>query len=130
MTLPFTLPDWLPVWAFLLLALPVLLYVLLFLLMPFSVFGVKARLEGLEAQVDALHEDVRNLSLRGTLMEVPARVEQDYDALPQFNRLKSARQAAAGPVAAPVPPAPVLPPGRSQTGRVATRPLRSEPRLD
>ena len=50
--LPFSLPDWLPGWVLLLLALPVLLYLLAFLLMPFSVFGVKARIESLEAQIE------------------------------------------------------------------------------
>ena len=62
MNLPFSLPDWLPGWAFLLLALPALLYLLAFLLMPFSVFGVKARLEAVEAQLDAMTEELRNLA--------------------------------------------------------------------
>ncbi|OYV59506.1 MAG: hypothetical protein B7Z71_07950, partial [Acidocella sp. 21-58-7] len=62
MILPFTLPDWLPAWAFLLAALPVLLYVLVFLIMPFSVFGVKARLEAIETQLDSLHDEIRYLA--------------------------------------------------------------------
>ena len=66
MNLPFSLPDWMPGWALLLLALPVLLYLLAFLLMPFSVFGVKARIELLEAQIDALHEDVRTMAMRAS----------------------------------------------------------------
>ena len=66
MNLPFALPDWLPGWVVLLLALPVLLYLLAFLLMPFSVFGVKARIESLEAQIDSLHEDLRMISMRAS----------------------------------------------------------------
>src|SRR6202020_3085230 len=49
MNLPLMLPAWIPGWVVLILALPVLLYVLAFLLMPFSVFGVQARIESLEA---------------------------------------------------------------------------------
>ena len=45
LNLPFALPVWLPGWAIVLVALPVLLWGLAFLMMPFSVFGVKLRLE-------------------------------------------------------------------------------------
>jgi hypothetical protein len=89
-TLPFTLPDWLPAWGFLLLALPVLLYTLVFLIMPFSVFGVKARLEGLEDQLNEIQEELRHLANRGPApMRSFVADEQDFDTLPQFNRLKS-----------------------------------------
>jgi hypothetical protein len=134
-TLPFTLPDWLPAWAFLLLALPVLLYALVFLIMPFSVFGVKARLEGLEAQLNDIHEELRYLANRSA---PPARSfvadEQDFDTLPQFNRLKTARAAPPAPqtVPPPIPPAPLTPRAapRDQP-RLPQRPARrTEPRLD
>lgn len=64
MTLPFPLPDWLPWWVPLAVLLPVLLYALLFLAMPFSVFGVKGRLEQLEAQLDEIQGELRSLRAR------------------------------------------------------------------
>lgn len=79
MNLPFTLPDWLPAWAFLLLALPALLYLFVFLLMPFSVFGLKARLEALESQLEAVHDDLRALSRGGIGGLVRPRLDEDFD---------------------------------------------------
>jgi len=64
MTLPFALPPWLPWWASLVLLVVGLLWVLAFLMVPFSVIGVKARLEGLEARLDELHAEIRTLALR------------------------------------------------------------------
>jgi hypothetical protein len=133
-TLPFTLPDWLPAWAFLLLALPVLLYALVFLIMPFSVFGVKARLDGLENQLNEIQEEMRYLANRSI---PPARTvmtdDADFDTLPQFNRLKTSRATAPMPPAPPpIPPAPMTPivPPRDQA-RLPQRPARrTEPRLD
>jgi hypothetical protein len=134
-TLPFTLPDWLPAWAFLLLALPVLLYMLVFLIMPFSVFGVKARLDGLENQLNEIQEEMRYLANRSI---PPSRTvitdEADFDTLPQFNRLKTSRAAAPVQQAAPppIPPAPMTPmvPPR-EPPRLPQRPARrTEPRLD
>jgi hypothetical protein len=141
MNLPFTLPDWLPAWAFLLLALPVLLFALAFLMMPFSVFGVKARLEALEAQIDSLHEEVRNLAIRSTGMIGPARPvveEESFDPLPNFGRLKSSQKSfAETPAAPPVPPPPLTPyvePREKPLGAkppLPARPVRRmEPRLD
>jgi hypothetical protein len=134
MDLPFTLPDWLPPWLFLLLALPVLLYALVFLIMPFSVFGVKARLEALEAQLDAIHEDLRYLSNRPLTQTTRIMAdEQDFDPLPHFGQLKSSRAAEAQqrPVAPPIPPAPLTPVVEPRTARLPQRPLRrTEPRLD
>lgn len=54
MTLPFTLPDWLPWWVPILFLVPALLYALAFLFMPFSVIGVKSRLEAVEARLDEI----------------------------------------------------------------------------
>jgi len=129
-TLPFALPDWLPAWAFLLLAVPVLLWLLAFLTVPFSVFGVKARLESLEAQIDALQEDLRNATMRASTGS-RARVE-DYDDVPNFNRVKAA-QPRYEPVP-PIPPAPLTPLPRADDRlgpRLPARPARrTEPRLD
>jgi hypothetical protein len=142
MSLPFSLPDWLPGWAFLLLALPVLLYLLAFLLMPFSVFGVKARIESLEAQIDSLHEDLRMISMRASGALPPSATKFDqYDDVPNFGRLKNSQRAYAEPVATPEPraapkPAPVPPPMVPPRERLVSQPLpprparRTEPRLD
>ena len=64
MNLPFTLPDWLPWWAPILLLVPALMWALAFLFMPFSVIGLKGRLEAMEAQLEELQSDVRSLSHR------------------------------------------------------------------
>jgi len=49
----------LPEWTGLLLLLLGLLCAAAFLLMPFSVFGVKARLEALEVQLDEIQAEIR-----------------------------------------------------------------------
>jgi len=64
MTLPFNLPLWLPWWVPLVLLVPTLLWVLAFLLVPFSVIGVKSRLDGLEARLDEIQAEIRTLALR------------------------------------------------------------------
>jgi hypothetical protein len=149
MNLPFSLPDWLPGWALLLLALPVLLYLLAFLLMPFSVFGVKARIESLEAQIDSLHEDLRTLSVRVSGGLPPSVSNFDkYDDVPNFGRLKNSQRGYTEPAAptarvapkvapAPVPTPMVAPAPMAQPReRLVSQPLpprptrRTEPRLD
>jgi hypothetical protein len=64
MTLPFTLPDWLPWWVPIVLLVPALLYALVFLFMPFSVIGVKSRLDVIEARLDEIQGEIRHLALR------------------------------------------------------------------
>jgi hypothetical protein len=135
MNLPFTLPDWLPWWAFLILAIPALLYGLAFLLMPFSVFGVKSRLDSLEAQLELIQEEIRNLSIRPAERSRGATVDDTpYDPLP-----RSRAKYQADSFVPPIPPPPSQPEfhpeqfrepmGRS---RLPTRtpPRRIEPRLD
>jgi len=58
------LPDWLPWWVPLVLLVPTVLWALSFLFMPFSVFGVKSRLEVIEARLDEIPE--RNPPCRAT----------------------------------------------------------------
>lgn len=58
------LPGGLPWWATLAILVPVALYGLLFLAMPFSVFGVKSRLEQMEARLDEIQEELRGLAFR------------------------------------------------------------------
>ena len=138
MNLPFTLPDWLPAWAFLLVAIPALLYLLVFLLMPFSVFGVKARLEAVESQLDAVQEELRNLNFRarGVGAKPLADDGDGFDPLPNFGKLKSSQAAYNEPRnAPPIPPPPMTPvvEPREKLGapRLPQRPpRRTEPRLD
>ena len=59
-----TLPDWLPPWVQIVLTAAVILLLLMFAAMPFSVFGVKARLDLIEARLDELQGEIRNLALR------------------------------------------------------------------
>ncbi len=62
MNLPFAVPDWLPWWAPILLLVPALMWALAFLFMPFSVIGLKGRLEAMEAQLEELHSEIRGLA--------------------------------------------------------------------
>ena len=64
MNLPVPLPAWLPWWVPLVVLIPALLYTLLFLLMPFSVFGLKGRLDVIEARLDEIQTEIRTLTLR------------------------------------------------------------------
>ena len=58
------LPGGLPWWVTLAILVPMALYGLLFLAMPFSVFGVKSRLESMEARLDEVQEEIRGLAFR------------------------------------------------------------------
>ncbi len=71
------LPDWVPWWAPLALLVPVLLWALCFLFMPFSVFGVKSRLESIEARLDELQNEIRHTALRPPLSSIPAAADFD-----------------------------------------------------
>jgi hypothetical protein len=79
MNLPFSLgtiplPDWLPGWVPVVLLIPVVLWLLLALAVPFAVLGTRARLEGIEAQLDDLHAELRNMTQRfGPLPPPPDR---------------------------------------------------------
>lgn len=140
MTLPFTLPPWMPWWVPILVLVPAILYALVFLLMPFSVFGIKGRLDIIEARLDELQGEIRTLSLRlGEPGHFYRPDEDAYDARP-LPRPSSA----AGRSRPPVPPAsdPYRydddPEPRSGRGarpvrsseRYEPKPPRTEPRLD
>lgn len=58
-----TLPG-LPPWTGLVALVVLLLVGLAYLLMPFSVFGVKGRLDAIEAQLDEIQTEIRTLALR------------------------------------------------------------------
>ena len=70
------LPDWLPWWVPLVLLLPTLLWALSFLFMPFSVFGVKSRLDLIEARLDEIQNEIRHVALR---LPPPGMPAADYD---------------------------------------------------
>ena len=112
----------LPEWTGLLALLLLLLIGLAYLLMPFSVFGLKGRLDSIEAQLDELQGELRSLSIR--LADAPRRtaVADDWVELPSrgSNRLRPEEP----PLRAspPVPPPPAWP-DQPRRGR-------AEPRLD
>jgi hypothetical protein len=144
MSMPFALPPWLPWWVPILVLVPAILYALLFLLMPFSVIGVKGRLDVIEARMDELQGEIRTLSLR---LGEPTRNayspdEDAYDTSP----LPAARSTGGAlPMSRPpVPPAPdpymYDDPPEPRPVRVVRsvrgareeqpRPSRAEPRFD
>ncbi|GAC1343941.1 MAG: hypothetical protein NVSMB18_20660 [Acetobacteraceae bacterium] len=121
MTSPLPLPDWVPWWMHIAILLAVLLFGLMFVLMPFSVFGVKARLEAIDARLDEIQGEIRSLSLR-----LPEPGASDFDDIPFVTR--SGRRP-------PIPPAPVVPTlvpsAQVPSGRGPQGPQggRTEPRL-
>ncbi len=135
MTLPFEIPAWLPWWVPLVLLVPVLLWILAFLLIPFSVIGVKSRLEALEALLDEIHAEVRTLSLR-----MPENVRSvDFDEI--YTPPESASEPRRERVIRrpPIPPAThqlengpaeETPPEPSVSRPGGRREGRTEPRLD
>lgn len=140
MTMPFTLPPWLPWWVPILVLVPAILYALLFLLMPFSVIGVKGRLDIIEARLDELQGEIRTLSLR---LGEPSRHAYRPDEDAYDNHPLPARSAAPPAYSRPpVPPAdpyryddqpaprPAQPAKPVRAERYEPRPSRAEPRFD
>ena len=134
MTFPFTLPDWLPWWVPIVLLVPVLLYALAFLFMPFSVIGLKSRLEVIEARLDEIQGEIRHLSLR-----LPAAGRMaDYDEVYAPEPTAPPRAGPRVVARPPIPPAPHdledreprEPPQRPGRGGDDGRSGRAEPRLD
>ncbi|MGK7867252.1 hypothetical protein [Falsiroseomonas sp. E2-1-a20] len=110
------LPDWVGLVVLVVLALVALAY----LLMPFSVFGLKGRLEAIEAQLDEIQTEIRSLTAR---MPEPGRrrapIEDDWAEPPQ-----AAKPSLESPRLHPPIPPPAAWPDDSSRSR------RSEPRLD
>jgi len=106
----------LPAWTGLLALLILLLVGLAYLLMPFAVFGVKGRLDVVEAQLDEIQAEIRRLALR--LSDSPRRM-----AAEEWIDTPVTRRAEEPPLRSspPVPPPPAWP----ESGRG-----RAEPRLD
>ncbi|WP_298284416.1 hypothetical protein [Acidocella sp.] len=111
LNLPFALPVWLPGWAIVLVALPVLLWGLAFLMMPFSVFGVKSRLESLEAQLDQMQDDLRILGMRMSGALPPVTRAEYVDDVPDFGLLKKSRESHPPEPRFAPPPRDAYPPG-------------------
>jgi len=101
MTLPFTLPDWLPWWVPIVLLVPALLYALAFLFMPFSVIGVKSRLDVIEARLDEIQGEIRRLALR--LPETGSAA--DYDEIYAPEPTLQPRRTQSATTRPPIPPA-------------------------
>ncbi len=143
------LPDWLPTWVPLVVLVVASLWALAFLFMPFSVFGVKSRLEIIEARLDEVQNEIRHLALRLPAGGLPT---ADYDEVfpPRFQESRPAERVMTRP---PIPPArhelssgqphepaaepafedrpPPTPNARpARRGEPAVRTTRAEPRLD
>ena len=145
MTSPIPLPDWLPWWVPILLLLPALLYGLMFLFMPFSLIGVKGRLDAIEARLDEIQGEIRSLSLRMPEPLPRAHFDELYAPPPPDAAASRAEPVLSRP---PIPPgsagyrggsarpifarvAPVRPVDpRNDPGRGPYRSDRTEPRLD
>ena len=141
MTMPFALPDWLPWWVPFVLLVPALLYALAFLFMPFSVLGVKTRLEVMEARLDEIQQEIRHLALRLPIGSREVDFEDVYAPVAQPKRRDASVRDRP-----PIPPAvqdlrddhdaferPAPPPHMRPIRRpepLVVRSERSEPRLD
>jgi hypothetical protein len=100
------LPSWVPWWLPLLVLVPGVVWLLALLPMPFAVLGLRGRLEGIEARLDELQQEIRSLALR-----LP---EPD----PASHRI-------------PVPPRrEIFTPRDRKPPDPSSRPRRLEPRLD
>lgn len=116
MSIPFALPDWLPWWAVTLAMAPVLIYALMVFIVPFNTFGVKDRLDVLEARLDEIQNDIRQLSIHPREVRAPD---------PDERYAPPARPASARGEAYEAEE-----PRRAAPRRASERPTRAEPRLD
>jgi hypothetical protein len=142
------LPDWLPWWVPLALLVPAVLWALSFLFMPFSVFGVKSRLELIEARLDEIQNEIRHVALR---LPAGGATGPDYDDVypPRMQEPRADRVMSRPPIpparhelyntpdqeplgGPPLedrpPPSPNARPVRRN--EPPPRPVRAEPRLD
>ncbi len=113
-------PADLPWWVSLAVLVPGAIYALLLLAMPFSVFGLKSRLDQIEGQLDGIAEELRAISAR-----LPARPGVSSansvlgEQMPQVANLRDAAEMAAS----------MRPLRAASDVEPAMRP-RAEPRLD
>jgi hypothetical protein len=129
MTGPIAFPDWVPPWAQLAVLIVGVLFGLAFMLMPFSVFGVKSRLEGVEARLDEIQGEIRALALR---LPEPGR-RASFDDGPYIHPMAPPEPAMSRP---PIPPAawaveaPRRPGSAAPTRTEPSYRPRVEPRID
>ncbi len=97
MPIPIEFPDWMPWWLQLLVVVAALLLGLAFAMMPFSVFGLKSRLEGVEATLEDIQSELRNLAHR---LPEPGREPYDEPAV-----LRASAPLREPPKPPPIPPA-------------------------
>lgn len=118
----------LPDWANLVVLVLGLMIVLAWVLMPFSVFGVKGRLEALEARLEVIHEEIRQLNIR--IAQGQGRAGPDYGLpaeTPTLRRVDAMPMPEAR-AAPPIPPPPVMPERAART--TAAPPIRPEGRTE
>jgi hypothetical protein len=122
----------LPEWTGLLILIVGLLCAAAFLMMPFSVFGVKARLEALEVQLDEIQAEIRSLALRLGEPDLPRRAPLTEDWVePPATYAAGLHRDQAPRVTPPVPPPPAWPDRASnRPPSFRSEPSRSEPKLD
>ncbi|MBV9537573.1 MAG: hypothetical protein JOY70_01425 [Acidisphaera sp.] len=89
MNFPLAFPAWMPWWVPVAVLVPAFIYALLFLLMPFGVFGVKGRLDRMDARLDEIQGEIRALILR--LPEVASGGLPDSDEAPPVPPRRSPR---------------------------------------
>ncbi|MCR0981585.1 hypothetical protein [Roseomonas populi] len=119
----------LPEWSGLVILLLGLLFVIAFVMMPFSVFGLKSRLDAIEAQLDDVQQEIRSLALRlpepAALRRRAAGTDEIYEepAMPPPRPEPSFREDRAPRMTPPIPPPPTWPEDNRGPAR------RTEPRL-
>ncbi len=125
MTLPFPLPDWLPWWLALAALVVALLYLLVFLVMPFSVFGLKGRLDQIEERLDEIQGEIRRLYVRPAEARLPdpARYAGKENQA-AFGRAPNPQPVQPGPVPAMRPPPPPAPAAAPLQERAPPPPAR------
>jgi hypothetical protein len=142
MNMPIAFPDWVPWWVPMVLLVPALLYGLAFLFMPFSVLGVKTRLEVIEARLDDIQQDLRLMAMRLPVGPQVMDFEDVYAPVSQPQRreptipdrppippaVQDMYDEDESPVERPAPPPNMRPVRRQEP--VVVRPQRAEPRLD
>jgi hypothetical protein len=115
----------------LLLLIAGILVFLAFLVMPFSVFGLKGRLDTIEARLDEIQGEIRTLALR---LPEPGRrgfYEEEVLRTPAPPAPERVAERPAGPARPPIPPAGWSPDDapRRPIGAGVQQPLRQEPSL-
>ena len=120
--LPF--PADLPWWATLAILVPVAIYALLLLAMPFSVFGLKSRLDQIEGQLEGIAEELRGISAR-----LPNRAAAPAVAVPASPVYREPALAAA-PLPSAAEMAASMRPLRAESDPEPAPRARAEPRLD